>query len=163
MRYALYFALSVIGLTTGTLVTFRHISVVAAPVAADTLAAPTADTLPTPGIATPASPTADDYARYAESDEIWRSTHARPFSIADLRARGDGKRTARDSVQDRVFQFVRAGQRGRAITDLEHWVTAHPADDALLLSLARLLSEDGRASDAIGRYRQILALHRRSE
>ena len=78
-------------------------------------------------------------------------------------ARGDGKRTARDSVQDRVFAYVRAGQRPRAIADLERWVAAHPTDDQLLLSLARLLAEEGRSNDAIGRYRQILALHRRNQ
>jgi hypothetical protein len=160
----LYFALSVIGLTAGTLVAFNHISSTgAANVIADTLAGPTADTLPTPGVTTPANPTAADYARYAESDLIWRSMNARPYTVAQLRARGDGKRSPRDSVQDRVFTFAKSGQRSRAIAELERWVAAHPTDDALLLALARLLSEDGRSNDAIGRYRQILALHRRSQ
>jgi hypothetical protein len=160
----LYFALSVIGLTAGTLITFNHISVASAGNAVvDTLAPPVADTLPSPGVATPAVPTAADYARYAESDEIWRSSQAHSYTIAELRARGDGKRTPRDSVQDRVFTFVKAGQRSRAIGELERWVAAHPTDDALLLALARLLSEDGRSNDAIGRYRQILALHGRSK
>jgi predicted Zn-dependent protease len=164
VRYALYFALSVIGLTAGTLMAFNHISNTSSMnVAADTLVAPTADTLPTPGVITPANPTAADYARYAESDEIWRSTNARPYTIAELRARGDGKRTPRDSVQDQVFTLARSGKRSRAITELERWVAAHPTDDALLLALARLLSEDGRSNDAIRRYRQILALHRRGQ
>jgi hypothetical protein len=164
VRYALYFALSVIGLTAGTLITFNHISVASTgSTVVDTLAPPVADTLPTPGVATPAVPTAADYAKSAESDEIWRSTHAHAYTIAELRARGDGKRTPRDSVQDRVFTFVKSGQRSRAIGELERWVSAHPTDDALLLALARLLSEDGRSNDAIGRYRQILALHGRSK
>src|SRR5262249_24086432 len=142
--------------------TFDRLSVIGvAAASADTLASPTADTLPTPGVATPAVPTAADYARFAESDAMWRELNAHPYTIAELRARGDGKRTPRDSVRDRVFRFVRTGQRSRAIADLERWVSPHPTDDALLLSLARLLSEDGRSNDAIGRYRQILALHNR--
>jgi Flp pilus assembly protein TadD len=164
MRYALVFALSVIALTTGALVTFNHISVTGAAVTtADTLAPPTADTLPSPGVATPLTPTAADYARYAPSDKAWREANAHPYTLTELRARGDGKRTARDSVQDRVFTFVKSGQRARAISDLERWVRTHPTDDELLLSLARLLSEAGRSDDAIGRYRQILALHRRGQ
>jgi tetratricopeptide (TPR) repeat protein len=164
MRYALLFALSIIGLTAGALVSFDRISISgAATASADTLSPPTADTLPTPGVVTPAMPTAADYARYAAADQEWRESHAKSYTLAELRARGDGKRTARDSVEDRVFQFVRSGQRPRAIADLERWVKAHPADDELLLSLARLLTAEGRSDDAIGRYRQILALHRRAQ
>jgi hypothetical protein len=164
MRYALLFALSVIGLTAGALLTFNHISVTSlSTVAVDSSGQPAADTLPTPGVVTPVAPTTADYARYATADQVWRDTFARPYTLAELRARGDGKRTARDSVQDRVYSYVRAGQRPRAIADLERWVAAHPTDDQLLLSLARLLAEEGRSNDAIGRYRQILALHRRSQ
>lgn len=164
MRYALLFALSVIGLTAGALLTFNHISVTSlSTVAVDSSGQPAADTLPTPGVVTPVVPTTADYARYATADQVWRDTFARPYTLAELRARGDGKRTARDSVQDRVYSYVRAGQRPRAIADLERWVAAHPTDDQLLLSLARLLAEEGRSNDAIGRYRQILALHRRSK
>src|SRR5215471_7409768 len=127
MRYALFFALSVIGLTAGALLTFNHISVTSlSTVAVDSSAPPAADTLPTPGVVTPVVPTTADYARYATADQVWRDTFARPYTLAELRARGDGKRTARDSVQDRVFSYVRAGQRPRAIADLERWVAAHP-------------------------------------
>lgn len=161
MRYALCFALSIVGLTAAALATFDHISITAAASApVDSLAQPSADTLPTPGVVTPPSPTAADYARFADSDQIWRDTYARPYTVAELRARGDGRRTSRDSVQDRTFRFVQAGQRARAIVELERWVRSHPSDRELLLSLARLLSEEGRSDDAIGRYRQILALHR---
>ncbi len=80
--------------------------------------------------------------------------------MVELRARGDGKRTARELVQDRTFELLKIGQRGRAIAELEQWVAKHPTDDQSLLSLARLLNEEGRSNDAIGRYRQILALHR---
>ena len=161
MRYALFFALSVVALTAGALATFHHISVSGMVVPrVDSLAGPTADTLPTPEVVTPAVPSASDYAQFAAADSAWREANAREYTVAELRARGDGKRTARDLVQDRAFVLLRSGQRGRAIAELEQWVARHPTDDRALLSLARLLNEEGRSSDAIGRYRQILALHR---
>jgi hypothetical protein len=161
MRYALYFALSVVCLTTGALLTFDHLSVSGVPVTrVDSLSAPTADTLPSPEVATPAMPTDADYARFAKADSAWRQTYAREYTVAELRARGDGRRTPRDSVQDRVFRYVRLGQRARAISELERWVGGHPRDRELLLSLARLLAESGRSDAAIRRYRQLLALER---
>ena len=161
MRYALWFALSVVGLTTATLVTFDRISVLGVPVErVDSLALPTADTLPTRRVFTPVTPTSADYARYAASDEAWRAEHARQYTLDELRARGDGKRTPRDSVEDRVFAFMRTSQRARAIAELERWVSAHPRDSDMLLSLARLLGEDGRSEEAVRRYRQVLALQR---
>jgi tetratricopeptide (TPR) repeat protein len=164
MRYALFFALSVVGLTAGALATFDHISVVGLSVPrADSLAAPTADTLPTPEVVTPVAPTADDYAQFAQADSTWRDANAREYSAAELRARIGTKRTARELVQDRAFELVKSGQRDRAIAELEQWVAGHPTDDESLLSLARLLNEEGRSDAAIGRYRQILALHRRTQ
>lgn len=164
MRYALLFACSVVFLTAGTLVTFNHITIAGLTVTLPDTTRPLAvNALPTPEVATPITPTAADYARFADDDRAWRRTHARQYTIAELRARGDGKRTPRDSVQDRVFAFVRSDQRDRAIDELERWVARHPTDRELLLSLARLLSEQGRSDAAIGRYRQILALHPRGE
>ena len=119
-----------------------------------------ADTLPSPGVATPAVPTAADYARFAKADSAWRQTYARRYTLAELRARGDGRRSARDSVQDRVFRYARSGQHARAIAELEGWVGGHPRDRELLLSLARLLAESGQNDAAIRRYRQLLALQR---
>jgi hypothetical protein len=163
MRYAISFALSIICLTVGTMLTFDRISVAGvSTVSADSLSGPTADTLPTPQVATPVTPTAADYARFTEADRTWREKHAREYSVAELRVIGDGRRTSRDSVQDRVFQYMRSNQRARAIAELERWVVAHPTDGELLLSLARLLSEEGRSGDAVGRYRQILALQGKS-
>jgi hypothetical protein len=161
MRYALLFALSAICLTAATVFTFDRISVAGVVVRPNTLSRPSADTLPSPEVATPIVPTAADYARFAEADRAWRAENARQYTLAELRARGDGKRTPRESVEDRVYGFVRANQRTRAIAELERWVGAHPTDADLLLSLARLLSEDGRSDAAVRRYRQILALQRR--
>lgn len=163
MRYAISFALSIICLTVGTMLTFDRINLAGVSIApADSLAGPTADTLPTPQVATPVTPTAADYARFTESDRTWREKHARQYTVGELRVIGDGRRTSRDSVQDRVFQYMRSNQRARAIAELERWVVVHPTDGELLLSLARLLSEEGRSGDAVGRYRQILALQGKS-
>jgi tetratricopeptide (TPR) repeat protein len=162
MRYALAFLLAALALTAGAIATFAHISAVSLASAEPPSAKPLADTVPTSGVATPVLPTPADFARYAEADRVWRERHARQYTIAELRARGDGKRTAREVMQDRVFTLTRRGDRAGAITQLERWVSAHPKDAESLLSLARLLNEVGRTSDAVARYREILALRERA-
>ena len=161
MRYALAFLLVVVGLTAAAVATFVHISSVSI-VAAAPGAGPVADTILRAEVRTPAVPTAADYARYAESDRLWRERNARQYTIAELRARGDGRRTPREAMQDRVFELTRRGNRSGAIVELERWVGGHPRDEQSLLSLARLLNEVGRTSDAVTRYREILALHNRA-
>jgi hypothetical protein len=161
MRYALAFLLAALCLTAGAIATFVHISSVSL-VAAQPTSLPTADTIPSPAVATPAQPTAADYARYADADRAWRAQHAREYTIAELRARGNGKRTPREAMQDRVFMLSRGGDRAAAVAELERWVRGHPRDEQSLLSLARLLNEVGRSGDAIARYRQVLALHQRA-
>ena len=161
MRYAMAFLLAALCLTTGAIATFVHISTVSL-VAAQPAAQPSADTVPGAVVATPVTPTAADYARYAEADKLWRERHARQYSISELRARGDGKRTLREAMQDRVFMLTRRGDRAGAIVQLEQWVRDHPRDKQSLLSLARLLNEVGRTGDAVARYREILALHDRA-
>ena len=159
MRYALLFALAVVAMTVVAIATFDRIS--ASTLAAPTvLPAPVADTVPTAGVTTPAVPTAADYARYAEADRSWRERYARPYTIAELRARGNGKRTPREAMQDRVYGLTRRGDPQRAIAELDAWVRGHPRDRASLLALARLLNEAGRQSESITRYRQLLALQR---
>ena len=161
MRYAIYFAISVVCLTVGAVLTFNRISAIGlAVVRADTLAPPTADTLPSREVVTPVNPTPADYAKFAEADAAWRARNAHQYTVAELRALGNGKRTERESMQDRVFELVQGDQLDRAIGELERWVSAHPSDREQLLSLARLLSETGRSDEAIRRYRQILALDR---
>lgn len=161
MRYALAFLLAAVCLTAGAIATFAHISAVSLTATSLPSTAPAADTVPTPEIATPVAPTAADYARYAEADRAWRERNARQYSIAELRARGNGRRTPREAMQDRVFKLTRGGDRAGAIKELERWVTGNPRDKESLLSLARLLNEVGRTSDAVVRYREILALHDR--
>jgi len=161
MRYALAFLLAIVGLTAAAVATFVHISSVSI-VAAAPGAGPVADTVPRAEVKTPAVPTAADYARYAEADRVWRERNARQYTIAELRARGDGRRTPREAMQDRVFELTRRGDRSGAVVELERWVRGHPRDEQSLLSLARLLNEVGRTSDAVIRYREILALHNRA-
>ena len=161
MRYALAFLLAIVGLTAAAVATFVHISSVSI-VAAAPGAGPVADTVPRAEVRTPAVPTAADYARYAEADRLWRERNARQYTIAELRARGNGKRTPREAMQDHVFELTRRGDRSGAITELERWVRDHPRDEQSLLSLARLLNEVGRTGDAVSRYREILALHNRA-
>jgi len=158
MRYALAFLLAAVGLTAGAIATFVHISSLSL-VSAASGPQPVADSVPVREVATPTMPTPADYARYAEADRAWRATHARQYTIAELRARGDGKRTPREVMQDRVYNLTRRGDRAGAITELEQWVRGHRRDESSLLALARLLNEAGRTSDAVVRYREILALH----
>jgi hypothetical protein len=125
-------------------------------------APPTAPWLAPPGrrdtTISPVMPEPSAYARYAVEDRAWRETHARQYTIAEIRARGDGRRTPRQAMQDRVFTLIRGGERPRAIAELERWVTAHPVDADALLWLARLLNDAGRTDDSIRRYRQLIAL-----
>ena len=161
MRYALAFLLVVVGLTAAAVATFVHISSVSI-VAAAPGVGPVADTVARADVETPPVPTAADYARYAEADRLWRERNARQYTIAELRARGNGKRTPRETMQDHVFELTRRGDRSGAIVELERWVRGHPRDEQSLLSLARLLNEVGRTTDAVVRYREILALHNRA-
>ena len=157
MKYAVVFVAAALTLTLGAMATFDRITTRASATTAAP-AFPVGDTLPTPTSSSPLMPTRSDYAGFAADDSAWRAEHARPYSIAELRRRGDGRPTARDSLQDRVFAYTKHGRRKQAIAELERWVRNHPRDRGTLLSLARLLNADGQADAAIVRYRQVLAL-----
>ena len=86
-------------------------------------------------------PTRADYERYSESDKAWRERNARQYPLAELRVRGDGRRSERQSLDDRVFALMKRGNQAAAVRELERWVARHPRDRAALLSLARLLRE----------------------
>jgi tetratricopeptide (TPR) repeat protein len=163
VRYALFFALALVGLTAVAVLTFDRISATSLAVEPLAAAAPVADTVPPLIVPTPAAPSTKDYERFAEADRAWRERHARLYSAAELRARGNGRRTPRESMQDRVFGYTRRGDRARAVAELERWVRQHPRDAQSLLSLARLLNETGRTEEALVRYRQILALKGHAE
>ena len=156
MRYAVSFLLTILVLTVGALTTFRQISANGS--RADTLVLPAdRDDELTPA-ASVLHPSADDYARFAEADRAWREKNARQFTLAELRARGDGTRSPREAMQDRVYELTRKGNRAAAIRELEQRTRRHSSDRQALLWLARLLNEAGRRDESIARYRQVLAL-----
>lgn len=160
--YAVLFAGAVVLLLAGAVTTFRSIGGSALrAMAADSAAAATAwpgDSLDVALPDAPVIPPRAAYDRFAAADSAWRERNARALSVSELRARGDGKRSAREMMEDRVYRLQRAGQRERAIGELERWVRERPRDQSALLSLARMLREEGRTDDALRRYRQALAL-----
>ena len=160
--YAVLFAGAIVLLFTGAVSTFRVIgSSALRSMAADSAAAAGNAVQEGPGDVAqpgPVSPGRADYERFAEEDRAWRERNARVLSVEELRARGDGRRSARETLQDRMYALQRAGQRGRAIGELERWVRDYPSDQQAVLWLARLLRESGRTDEALRRYRQALAL-----
>jgi Flp pilus assembly protein TadD len=162
--YALLFAFAIVLLLTGAVSTFRVIGAsalraMAADSAAAAMTAWPGDSLDMSRPDVPVVPGRAAYARFATEDSAWRARNARAMSVKELRARGDGRRTPRESMQDRVYRLQRAGRREPAIGELERWVRDHPRDEEAVLSLARLLREAGRTDEALRRYRDALALH----
>lgn len=157
-RYALFLAVAVIGLTAVALLAFGRISDA-------TYSDSSAASLDAAAIQEHSAVARIDTAalreRLAAEDRAWRESNARPVSVAELRQRGDGRRTPRQALDDRVFLHTREGRRPAAITELETWVKANPRDEDALLALARLLKEEGRTDDSIARYRQLLALQKK--
>lgn len=161
--YAGFFTLAVLALGAGGLFAFRQIeSMIAAARAASADVAWPQNGNPVSRPFVPIVPSPDEYARYDDVDADWRERNARQFTLSELRARGDGRRTPQDSLFDRVYEYTRRGDRAQAITELERWVARNPGDEQVLLTLARLLNETGRNADAITRYRELLALMDRS-
>jgi len=159
IRYVVIFTLTVVLLTVATVSAYGRIG-------AATHARESPGTTVWPGdsvVQSPARfiPTAADYLRYETADRAWRAENAREFTLAELRARGDGKRSAREALDDRVYAFAKRGEKARAIGELERWIARHPRDKAAILSLARMLRETGRNDAAIARYRQLLSLDNR--
>jgi tetratricopeptide (TPR) repeat protein len=162
MRYAVVFLLAALALTAGTIAAFSHISSASLAGAAPPAAPPIADTVPAAETPTPTAPTAADFARYAAADRAWRERYAKQYTIGELRARGDGKRTPREAMEDRVYLLGKRGDRAGAINELEQWVRVHPRDPSSLLALARLLNQAGRTEESVARYREVLALRNRA-
>jgi tetratricopeptide (TPR) repeat protein len=158
MRYSRYtwsFAGAVIVLTLAALASFRAISALALGAPTDVKLSWPGDTLAAAAAAASAAPS---YAQLAALDEAWRRENARQYTLSELRARGDGRRTPRQALQDRVYAHARRGDREAAIRELERWVASHRDDGDALLWLARLLNEAGRKNESVRRYRQALAL-----
>jgi Flp pilus assembly protein TadD len=157
VRYAIAFLLAAVALTTGAISTYRRLSA-SIRIGAAATATPAADTLERPVVRQPIHASAAEYSRFELEDRAWRERHAHRYSLAELRARGDGRRSPREQMQDRVFELTRSGRRTDAVAVLERWVGAHPRDAEAILSLARLLNEVGRSDASVARYRQLLGL-----
>ena len=161
--YAAAFTLAVASLSLGGLMAFRRLEANAAAARAAAVG-PATESVPTPASAllpfTPVAPDPTEYAKYAEEDARWRARHARQYSLNELRIRGDGTRSQREVMEDRVYAYTRRGNYRRAIAELEGWVERQPRDQQALLELARMLSDNGRNADAVARYRQLLAVKR---
>jgi hypothetical protein len=159
-RYTWSFAAAIVLLTIAALASFREISALAAGGAQrETRLTWPGDTLTTVAGGATASPS---YAELAVADEGWRRQYAPQYTLSELRARGDGRRSPRQAMQDRVYSLTRRGARGAAIGELERWVASHRGDGDALLWLARLLNEAGRSRESVTRYRQALALEARA-
>ena len=153
-RYPLVFIAAVFVLTAATLVSYRRIG-------GSLTRSPTSGRWP--GDSAPEKPplvipTIADYERFAASDSAWRAENARQYTVAELRARGDGTRSPREILDDRVYTLTKRGDTRGAVRALESWVARHPRDKTALLTLARMLRESGRNDAAVARYRQILSL-----
>lgn len=154
-RYTWWFSAVALTLTITALATYREISAVSLWSRGD----PIVWIEDSAGLAMArAMPPPPRFAEVFAADDAWRREHARPYSLAELKARGDGRRTPRQLMQDRVYASTRAGNRGVAIRELEDWVRSHPRDADALLWLARLLNEAGRSAESVRRYRQALAV-----
>ena len=153
-RYSLLFAALSVGLTVVALASYRAISALASVTRDDDKLQWPADTLSTRA----AGPVAASYESLAAADEAWRRQYAREYTLEELRVRGDGRRTPRQAMQDRVYRYSRAGDRSRAISELRQWVRSNRRDADAMLWLARLLHEDGRSAEAVPLYRQALAI-----
>jgi tetratricopeptide repeat protein len=154
--YAFIFALAVVVLTVGGIISFRRLDSVANGALPGDIVFSAQDSSALRSF-NPIAPSPRDYARYEADDASWRARNARQFSLAELRARGDGRRTPRQQLQDRVYEFTRRGDKAGAIRELERWVASNPRDPYALLWLARLLNETGRKTESVARYRQLLA------
>lgn len=156
VRYPLLFILAVVLLTVATLSAYGRIGAAAsARLSAIHASWPGDSVVLDPPLSIP---TSADYERYSAADKAWREQNARQFSIAELRARGDGRRSERQALEDRVYLLTKRGNHQRAVSELERWVSRHPRDKGALLWLARLLREGGRTDAAVARYRQLLSL-----
>ncbi len=159
VRYVMVFTLTIVFLTIAALAAYGRIG--AATLARTSTVATTAPAGTVTYGPRRSIPTTADYQQYAEADRAWRAKNAREFTLAELRARGDGKRSARQALDDRVYAFARRGETSRAINELERWVDSHPRDKSAILALARMLRETGRNDAAVARYRQLLSLDKR--
>jgi tetratricopeptide (TPR) repeat protein len=106
-------------------------------------------------------PDSSAYARFADEDAAWRRKYADPRALTLVTNTSSGsiwRPSARQSLDDQVYQLSRRGRLDDAIALLDAWVARHPRDGDELLKLARLLNQAGHGDASVERYRQLLAL-----
>lgn len=159
VRYPLVFIVAIVLLTGAALSAYARIGTASLRREVAVVSALPSEPIPP---APPPSPAAvADYQQFAEADAAWRKQHARHYTIGEIRALGDGTRSARQALDDRVYLLVKRGENDRAISELERWIDNHPRDENAILWLARMLRESGRTDDAVARYRQLLSIEER--
>src|SRR5687767_8723622 len=102
-RYTWVFIAAIVVLTLAALASFREISALSAASDRDDLTLSWADD----SLPAPTEQAATTYAAVAAEDESWRREHARQYTLSELRVRGDGRRSARQQMQDRTYMFSR--------------------------------------------------------
>lgn len=159
VRYPLVFIVAVVLLTVAALSAYARIGPASSSREPVAVIGPPSE--PVPPAPPPSATAVADYGQFAETDAAWRKQHARHYTIAEIRALGDGTRSARQALDDRVYLLVKRGENERAISELERWIDNHPRDENAILWLARMLRESGRIDDAVSRYRQLLSIEER--
>ena len=105
-------------------------------------------------------PTLAQYEEFASSDSAWRRAQrerATEMRRIETVSAGIWRPSARQQMQDDVYELMQNGRLADAIQLLERWVEHNPRDRESLLTLARLLNQAGRQDESIARYRQLLA------
>ena len=107
-QYTWSFSGAVVALTIAALASYREIGALALRARTDAPLRWPSDTVSSQEIAV-----APLYAQVAATDERWRRENARQYTLAELRVRGDGRRSPRQVMQDRVYSLTRQGNRAR--------------------------------------------------
>lgn len=61
-------------------------------------------------------------------------------------------------MEKRINELLEAGERGKAIRELEEYLKEH-TDENLLLQLAELLYAEGRLTDALNKFNAVVRLN----
>ena len=159
IRYMLVLTISVVLLTGAALTAYGKIGAASLRHEDPPVVAWPGDSAPPPP---PGSlPTIRDYEKYAAADAEWRRQNARHYTLAQIRALGDGTRSPRQLLDDRVYLFVKRGETDRAMGALEAWIERNPRDENAILWLARMLRESGRTDEAVALYRRLISIDER--